>query len=304
MVIMRTINQHGGFNPPPKGEMMKKRVSPYMMLLASIVLGCTSVTTATAFQYSKGGPPEGGAPAGWKEVRIPPGRYALKFKQVSVGSDGTVWGLAPGGRGSVHGHRFKLDVLGVYSTELVRQIRVKVEATAYAFKQISIGNANHIWAVSTGNQIFKMRTGSDWERKPDSFKQVSVGSDGTVRGVSKHNEIWEWTASGWKRAVGFQVPGGIKQISVGSEHRIWGVAPNNLVYRWTGSGWEKKPGSLKQVSVGSDGTVWGVNKDKEIRKWTGSDWEKKPGTLNQISVGSAKHVWGVKTDGRIYRLIP
>ena len=130
-----------------------------MLLLASIVLCCTSFTSATA---------------GWKRVRQP-----KDTTQVSVGSDGRVLFLNKNNevRGWTYVGRGQSRWLWSAS-----------------FKQISVGSANHIWGVNPSNQVFRW-TACGWKQVPGGLKQVSVGSDGTVWGVNKHNRIWRESSS-------------------------------------------------------------------------------------------------------------
>jgi N-acetylmuramoyl-L-alanine amidase len=162
-------------------------------------------------------------------------------------------------------------------------------------KQISVGNANHVWGVNGTNAIYRW-TGSAWIQVDGTLKQVSIGNDGDVWGVTVNDDIYRRTGNTW-----IQISGKLKQISVGNANNVWGVNDSNAIYRWTGSGWIQVAGKLKYVSVGNDGDVWGINLQADIYRRTGTTWTQIPGKLTQISVGNAHNVWGVNGSNAIYR---
>ena len=136
------------------------------------------------------------------------------------------------------------------------------ETVRGSLKQISVGDADNIWGVSSGDNIYQW-TGSDWTQVRGSLKYISVGSDGSVWGVSSGDNIYRWTGSDWT-----QVRGSLKQISVGDANNIWGVSSGDNIYQWTGSDWTQVDGSLDHVSVGSYGLISGVDEADTIFIYT------------------------------------
>ncbi len=199
------------------------------------------------------------------------------LKHVSVGADGTVWGVNS-------------------ADQIYRRSGDGWEQIPGALKQVSVGATSQVWGVNSADQIFRW-TGSGWEHIPGGLKHVSVGADGTVWGVNSADMIYRWLGGGWE-----QIPGSLKQIAVGSASQVWGTNAADLIFRWLGGGWEQISGSLKYVSVSSDGTVWGVNAANQIFRRSGNDWMQIPGTLKQISVGSSTRVWGVTPADQIAAL--
>ncbi|MCK6211640.1 hypothetical protein KZX45_13910 [Georgenia sp. EYE_87] len=200
------------------------------------------------------------------------------LKHVSVGADGTVWGVNA-------------------SDKIYRRDGNAWTQVSGALKQISVGNAANVWGVNKDDKIYR-RTGDTWTRVPGALKHVSVAADGTVWGVNASDNIYRRDGNAWT-----QVPGALRQISSGNAAAVWGVNAGGNIYRRTGSSWTQVPGSLKHVSVAADGTIWGVNSADRIYRWTGAAWEQFPGALKQVSVGAWGLVWGVNASDKIYRLI-
>ncbi|MBN2534582.1 MAG: C39 family peptidase [Spirochaetales bacterium] len=162
-------------------------------------------------------------------------------------------------------------------------------------KQISVGNAYHVWGVNDSNYIYYW-DGSSWINVPGRLKHVSVGNDGTVWGINPNNAIYRRDGSNW-----LQIPGSFVQVAVGNANYVWSIDSGNAIYRWTGSSWEQVPGALKCVAIGNDGKVWGVNPDNVIYRRDGANWIEIPGRLKQISVGNANYVWGVNPGNAVYK---
>lgn len=181
------------------------------------------------------------------------------LKDISIGSDGTIWGVNSND--------------DIYKRQNNRWVKVDGK-----LKQISVGNNTNVWGVNSGENIYK-RVGNGWKQIAGSLKHVSTAADGSVWGVNRNDNIYRWNGSGWT-----QIPGKLKMISVGSKSQVWGVNSNENVYRWNGRGWDKMPGLLKNVSVANDGTVWGVNKNDNIYKWNGRSWDKTNGLLKDLEV--------------------
>lgn len=200
------------------------------------------------------------------------------LKHVSVGADGTVWGVNANDdiwRGT-----------GNFGWE---QMPGKL-------KQISVGSATDVWGVNSNDDIYRWQ-GSGWHQVPGKLKHVSVARDGTVWGVNGNDDIWRWLGGGsWE-----QIGGKLKQISVGSRTLVWGVNAADDIFVRRGDHWMQIGGKLKHVSVAADGSVWGVNSADAIWRWRGGGWEQMPGGLKQISVGSATDVWGVNAADAIWR---
>jgi hypothetical protein len=183
------------------------------------------------------------------------------MRQVSIGEDGTVWGLE------------------TTLNNVRRWNGSGWEVISGQLKQISVGSAQNIWGVNNANEIFR-RVGNGWQRMPGVLMQVSAAADGTVWGVNPDGNIFQWTGSAWQH-----IPGQLKYISAGSAQHVWGVNFSDIIFRRNGSNWESLGGYLTQISVNSNGDVWGVNAANQIFNRVGSGWNRIDGLLVNISTG-------------------
>jgi hypothetical protein len=199
---------------------------------------------------------------------------ALQY--VSVGADGTVWGVNAGGA-------------------IFQRSGSTWKQTPGLLKQISVGNAAQVWGVNFLGEVFTWN-GSRWTQVDGSLAHVSVGADGTVWGVNAGDQIFRRAGSTWTKMPGF-----LKQISVGNDAHVWGVNSSNEVLMWNGSDWTQIAGSLTHVSVASDGTVWGVNAGREIFRRKDDSWQLVTGALSQVSVGAPNRIWGVNAADEVFQ---
>ena len=202
------------------------------------------------------------------------------LKQISVGSDGDVWGVNSGNR--------------VFRRQPRKR---RWAAVPGRLKQIEVGTASEVWGVGTDNRVYRWG-GRSWKQKRGRLKQISVGADGTIWGVNSANKIFVWNGRKWRK-----IGGRLKQISVGSRAHVWGVNGNNEIFRWGGRGrWVRVTGRMKQVSVSSNGDVYAISPADEVfrRDDASGEWIKQSGALKQISVGDGSQLWGVNQGNRIY----
>jgi hypothetical protein len=187
---------------------------------------------------------------------------AVSLKHVSVGADGTVWGVNAS------------DEIFQYVGGQRRWQKIDGK-----LKQISVGSASQVWGVNASNQVFQ-RVNNAWQNRVGGLTHVSVGADGTVWGVYPNNEIYRHKGNNkWDK-----IDGKLKQISVGSASQIWGVNASNQVFQRVNNTWQNIAVSLKYVSVGADGTVWGVNANDDIFVYTKPVTQPAEPTTGQFQV--------------------
>lgn len=112
---------------------------------------------------------------GWYLINISIPEWTLfegELKQISVGADGSVWGVQDDGR------------------------ILKKEIDGWAFVEgeldrISVGSAEHIWGVDETGAIFK-RDEDHWAQIEGELKQISVGSADQIWGVNETGSIFKW----------------------------------------------------------------------------------------------------------------
>ena len=170
-----------------------------------------------------------------------------KFKWISEGNDGTVWGI---GDGNINDSIYRRD--GDSWTKI-----------AGALKQISVGASDKVWGVNSDDAIFK-RSGNTWTHIGGGLSCISVGSDGAVWGTNSKKYIYRRDGDTWTRINGL-----FSQIAVGYSGDVWGLTEDYNIYKYSGNDtfpWKKISGHLKQVSVGNDGVVYGVQ-NNEVWKY-------------------------------------
>ncbi len=196
--------------------------------------------------------------------------------QVSVGSDGEVWGVDASGK-------------------IFRRRDSSWTQIGGTLSQVSVGSAEHIWGVQADGDVFR-RNGNSWSRVGGHFKQLSVANDGTVWGVQNDGDIFVRRPDGWEK-----IGGKLSQVAVGSRTNVWGVQANGNVFVRQGPRWIKTTGKLKQVAISADGACWGIHFDNNrLLRWNGDGWDDTGVVRKQVSVGSASVVWAVDDNDRIW----
>jgi hypothetical protein len=126
----------------------------------------------------------------------------------SIGADGTIYTIAKDG--------------GIYRYLGSPNQFVRIPG---ALVQISVGDANNIWGVTSGDVVFKWN-GNDWQRIPGGLTRVAVSAGGTrVVGVSRDGRIWAYNGGdSWTL-----IPGSLTNISVCQDY-IAGVNSTGQLY--------------------------------------------------------------------------
>lgn len=207
------------------------------------------------------------------------------LQQISVGADGTVWGLNSAGE--------------IYKYDSQQQTWVQERG---ALAQIAVGSASSVWGLNAAGQIYRWNTATQvWDLIPGNLSQIAVGADGDVWGLNYQEHIYHFNAQtqGWT-----QIPGTLKQIAVGFDGAVWAINSANSVYRFNpGTGFFRQvPGTMTYIAAGADGDVWGLN-DTSVYHFDrlSQSWDHMPGTLSQISVGAGSNVWGLGSGGQVYQ---
>ena len=205
--------------------------------------------------------------------------------QVSVGADGTAWGL------NAAGDTFMYDSQ-THSWQQVPGV----------LSQIAVGASGAVWGIDAYGTIYRYDSNnSTWVSIPGNLTSIAVGADGDVWGLNRYEAIYHFNSQtqGWT-----QIPGSLAQIAVGFDGAVWGLNASQQIYRYNPGtqGFEWVPGSLSQISIGADGEVWGINAGQEIFRFDplSQDFQRIAGTLAKISVGSATNVWGLDPSGVTY----
>jgi Tectonin domain len=207
------------------------------------------------------------------------------LQQVSVGGDGTVWGINAAG------------LIFQYNSASQSWVQVPGFLT-----QIAVGSNGSVWGLNPAGLIYRWDVNrQNWTPVSGTLAQITVGSDGDVWGLNSADLIYHWSPSGQNWV---QIPGTLKQIAVGFNGAVWGINSAGLVYRFNPGLQAFVPvaGSLTQIAVGSDGVVWGLS-GQSIYRFNSltQQFEHISGGLTHIAVGSGGNVWGVNSGNLIYR---
>jgi len=208
------------------------------------------------------------------------------LSQVSVGSDGTVWGINSAGQ--------------VYMFNPQTQTWQQAPGL---LTQVVVGSSGFVWALNAAGQIYRYDpTLQSWDQIPGALSQIAVGSDGDVWGINSSAQVYHFNSA---TQTWSHIPGALAQIAVGYDGAIWGINAAQQIYRFNPGtqNWQQIPGALKRVAVGADGDVWGINNADQTYHFNSlsQQWNNAPGSLAQIAVGSASNVWGIDAVGAIWR---
>lgn len=94
------------------------------------------------------------------------------------------------------------------------------------FKQVSVGSAEHVWAVDTAGSPWRWN-GSTWEKKNGTVVSLDVGADGVVWGLTGVDYIYVYQGPDWTKRDGT-----LRSISAVSGDVVWGVQASGSTFRW------------------------------------------------------------------------
>ena len=206
--------------------------------------------------------------------------------QLSVGADGTVWGLNTNGE--------------IYSYDSQTNDWTSGSRT---LSQIAVGSSGAIWGLNAAGDVYQFNsTSRTWDLVSGNLSQIAVGSDGAVWGLNSAGFIYTFNS----QTQSFnQIPGVLSQIAVGFDGAVWGLNPSQQIYRFNPGtqAFDYVTGSLAQLSVGADGDVWGINYLGSIYHFNRltQGWNQSAGTLKAISVGSGSNVWGLNPESDLFK---
>lgn len=207
------------------------------------------------------------------------------LSQVSVGADGTAWGVDDSG------------LIFMYNpqTQSWRQM-------PGSLSQVAVGGNGVVWGLNTFGAIYRYDSASQtWIYIPGALAHIAVGADGDVWGLNSAGQIYRFDSAtqGWN-----EIPGSLAEIAVGFDGAVWGINSQQNIYRFNPGTqtFTQVPGTLAQIAVGADGDVWGINSSSQTFHFNSltQNFDHISGTLAHISVGSAGNVWALDSSGTIY----
>jgi virginiamycin B lyase len=202
------------------------------------------------------------------------------LSQISVGFDGTVWGVNARGQ--------------IYSWNAQTSSWVQIPGS---LKQVAVGSATAVWGVNADGQVYRW-SGSEWFATWDlipvpglltgHFAQIAVGADGDAWAIDsgRHAYHYDTRYRTWEPVTGET----FASLSAGNDGAVWAVTTQGAVEQfdptvlWFGTA--QRP--LTQVSVGADGDAWGLNGTEGLNP-------------AKISAGFDSAAWMVDTSGNVWR---
>ncbi len=158
---------------------------------------------------------------------------------ISVGSDGTVWGIG------------NLGQIWMYNPQSQTWLEAPGQLT-----QIAVGASGFVWGLNSAGNIYRYDPGTqNWDLIPGNLAKIAVGHDGDVWGINSAGQVWHFNpqTQNWD-----PVPGVLTQIAVGNDGAVWGLN-GGQIWRFNPGiqNWQQVPGNMAQIAVGADGDVLG-----------------------------------------------
>jgi virginiamycin B lyase len=207
--------------------------------------------------------------------------------QVSVSSDGTLWGIDANGK--------------TWNFNQLAQTWTQMSSTP-KMSDISVGSMSNVWALDASGKPYQYNfSNSTSTSKNGSLKQISIAADGTIWGVDVSQKVWEWGGSAWN-----SMPGTLVEVAVGAASNIWGLNSTGAVFSYssTSGSWTTEPGTLAHIAVASDRTVVGINASNQVLQWNGATWSQITGqALSSITAGSHTDIMG-SSGGTVFHYLP
>lgn len=203
--------------------------------------------------------------------------------QISVGADGTVWGLNSGGQ--------------IFEYNSGNPGWTLIPGT---LSRILVGSGSAVWGLNASQEIFSRNVAAgSWTMIPGALVQLVVGCDGDVWGLNASESIYHYEVANqtWQ-----QIPGTLAQLAVGSDGAVWGINGGDAVYRFNNAtqSFSAVPGSLTQIAVGADGDVWGLDNQTVFHfNPLTQTFTAMAGALKQLAVGSGGNVYGLNSSNQV-----
>jgi len=218
-------------------------------------------------------------------VTLPWQQVPGSLSQLSVGSDGTVWGLSSAGQ-----------------TYMFNSQTQTWQQAPGLLTQIAVASNGVVWGLNAAGQIYRYDPATQgWDQISGILSQIAVGSDGDVWGINASSQVYHFNAA---TQTWVQAPGALAQIAVGYDGTVWGLNAAHQIFRFNPGtqNWQQVAGLLKQVAVGGDGDVWGINSAGQTFHFNtlSQQWQNTGASLAQIAVGSGSNVWGIDSAGGIW----
>jgi len=211
-----------------------------------------------------------------------------QLTQLSVGSDGTVWGIN--------------SAQQIYAYDISSQAWTPIPGF---LSRIAVGSSSAAWGINSSGAIYRW-TGSEWVNVPGSLAQIAVGGDGDVWGLNALGQIYHYSPA---QNTWVGIKGRLNQISVGSTGAVYGVYGAGYLYWYNpGTGLFQQvtaAAGFLQISAGIDGDMWAVKNNVAYHyNVLRNRMDATTGSISSVMIGSGAAVFGLGSAGKIYQWDP
>jgi hypothetical protein len=213
------------------------------------------------------------------------------LSNISVGADGSVWGINSQG------------VIYKWSPAIADW----VQSTGSNARVIAVAPDGRPWLVNSAGQIWRKPDGDPsnggWQQMPGQAARIAIGGDGSVWISNAAGSVFKWDGiSNWIQAPA----SGVTRIAVTPQGVPWVINSSSQVWaKLDGdpkNGFIPMPGAASDISVGPDGVVWitGYGGAK-IWRYNGGGWDLvREGSFNSLA-GDRNGVWLIDTSNQIWK---
>jgi len=121
--------------------------------------------------------------------------------QISVGSDGAVWGVNTVGQ--------------IWTYNIQDQTWQQAPGL---LQQIAVGANGFVWGLNSAGDIYRYDPGTqNWDYISGNLAHIAVGSDGDVWGINSADQIWHFNQ---RTQVWDNIPGALHQLAVGYDGAV------------------------------------------------------------------------------------
>jgi len=250
------------------------------------------------------------------------------LSQISVGADGTVWGLD--------------SSQNIFTWDSGASQFVQVPGQLV---QIAVGNVNAVWGLNAQGLIFRWNSAKQtWTYIPGYLNQIAVGADGDVWGLSANTSgqcstnatadisdgctfVWHYNqqAQTWQYVDTSKITIylGVTQLAVGNDGAVYALidaSPGYLDPFWYNPGTGQfqnvsgyayainGEGAVGSLAVGYDGDLWADGASLAHYSPLQPEWQAITPVsdgIAKLAVGSGANVFGIANsltpDGAVYQ---
>ncbi len=229
-----------------------------------------------------------------------------RLSQISVGFGGETWGVNDSGNIYKRvGSNWTHINYGIYGL--------------LKFKHVSVGNNGVVWAVDTGNRVWRYNGNNTWSAGGPSngrLVKVDIGPNGQVWGINQGGNIYQLLNGNWvhrnRKPWSSFNPENFIDVAVGN-NLVLGIgrldANSTAVFKYENGQWsrlETYENLVAQLDISVDGEVWGTTQAGRPVRYNGlgswSTYKDLSTNTKYISAGKRGQVWTIDSQNKIYAL--